>query len=85
MKSSHVMSFAAGILVAALGFGGLAVHAKIVTLNAAVGGVLPNAEGSLFCVTAASALKPIKGISRESKVRAPDGRDSIGVTLRCPV
>ena len=84
MKSSHITSFAAGILVGAIGFGGIAVHARMVTLNAAIGGVLPNSEGSLFCVSTASALRPIKGVPRESRVRAPGGSDSIGVTMRCP-
>ena len=85
MKSSHIISFAAGILVGTFGLGGLAVHAKMVTLNSAIGGVLPNSEGSLFCVSTASAIRSIKGASRESKVRAADGRDSIGVTMRCPI
>ena len=44
MKSSNITSFAAGILVGALGFGGIAVHAKMVALNSAIGGVLPNSK-----------------------------------------
>ena len=84
MKSSNITSFAAGILVGALGFGGIAVHARMVALNSAIGGVLPNSEGSMFCVSAKSAVRSIKGVSRESKVRAADGGDSTGVTMHCP-
>lgn len=60
-----------------------AAHARITTLNLAIAGVLPNSEGSLFCVTAANVLRPIRGVQREGKVAAPGG-DSYGTTLRCP-
>ena len=66
MKSSPIVIFAAGFIAGGIVFGGAVAHARIVTLNAAIAGVLPNSEGSLFCVTAASVLRPIKGVSRET-------------------
>jgi hypothetical protein len=84
MKPSPLVIFAAGFIAGAVLLGGAVVaHARIVTLNSSIAGVLPNSEGSLFCVTAASTLRPITGVSRSSTVGAPGGV-STGVTLRCP-
>lgn len=84
MKSSPIAIFAAGFIAGSVLLGGAVVaHARIVTLNAAIAGVLPNSEGSLFCVTAASVLRPITGVSRATSVNAPGGVSN-GVTLRCP-
>ena len=83
MRASRLVFFAAGFLAGGIVLGGVVAHARIVTLNSAIAGVLPNSDGSLFCVTAASVLRPIPGVQRSSTVTAPGGI-SIGVTLRCP-
>ncbi len=83
MKTFPIAIFAAGFVAGGVILGGFVAHARIVTLNAAIAGVLPNSEGSLFCVTAASALRPIAGVFRSSSVTAPGGV-SHGVTMRCP-
>lgn len=84
MKLSPVAIFAAGFITGSVLLGGAVVaHARIVTLNFAIAGVLPNTEGSLFCVTAASGLRATTGVQRTTSVNAPGGA-SIGVTLRCP-
>lgn len=81
MQASPIAIFAAGFIAGGAALGG--AHARIVTLNSAIAGVLPNSEGSLFCVTAASVLRPITGVSRQTSVNAPAGV-SHGLTLRCP-
>jgi len=83
MQASPIAIFAAGFIAGGVALGGALAHARIVTLNSAIAGVLPNSEGSLFCVTAASVLRPITGVSRPTSVNAPDGV-SHGLTLRCP-
>ena len=83
MRNSPVAIFAAGFIAGAVVLGGAFAHARIVTLNLAVGGVLPNSEGSLFCVTSGSVLRPFSGVSRNSSVTAPGGV-AYGVTFRCP-
>ena len=83
MKTPPIAIFAAGFLAGGIVLGGVVAHARIVTLNSAIAGVLPNSEGSLFCVTASSVLRPITGVSRNTSVNAPGGV-SYGVTMRCP-
>ncbi|WP_424812836.1 hypothetical protein [Roseococcus sp. YIM B11640] len=83
MAKSPYAFFAAGFVAGGVLLGGAMAHARFVALNAAVGGVLPNSEGSLFCVTANSVLRNIAGTYRPSTVNAPGGV-SAGVTLRCP-
>ena len=83
MTASPIAVFAAGFIAGGIVLGGVVAHARIVTLNASVAGVLPNSEGSLFCVTASSALRPINGVMRNSSVNAPGGV-AYGVTFRCP-
>ena len=83
MQKPRIATFAAGFIAGGLIFGGIIAQAKIVTLNSAIAGVLPNSEGSLFCVTAANVLRPIKGVARETSVGAPGGASS-GVSMRCP-
>ena len=83
MQKSRIATFASGFIAGGLLFGGIIAQARIVTLNAAVAGVLPNSEGSLFCVTATSTLRPIKGTARETSVNAPGGISN-GVSMRCP-
>jgi hypothetical protein len=83
MKNSPIAIFAAGFVAGGVVLGGALAHARIVTLNSAIAGVLPNSEGSLFCVTANSVLRPIVGTQRTTTVNAPGGV-STGVTMRCP-
>ena len=84
MKLSPIAIFAAGFIAGSVLLGGaFAAHARITSLNASIAGVLPNSEGSLFCVTAANVLGPIKGAVREGKVTAQGGT-SEGVSMRCP-
>ena len=62
MKLSLLAIFTAGFIAGSVLLGGSVVaDAKIVTLNLAVAGVLPISEGSLFCVAAASVLRPSQG------------------------
>lgn len=84
MNASSAAIFTAGFIAGGIVLGGVVAHARIVTLNAAIAGVLPNSEGSLFCVTSASVLRPIQGVSRSTSVGAPGGSVSTGVTLKCP-
>jgi hypothetical protein len=84
MQASPLAIFAAGFIAGGIVLGGVVVHARIVTLNASIAGVLPNSEGSLFCVTAASVPRPIAGVSRNTSVTAPGNGVATGVTLRCP-
>jgi hypothetical protein len=83
MPSSPMAIFAAGFVAGGVVLGGFVAQARITTLNAAIAGVLPNSEGSLFCVTAANVLRPITGVYRQTSVTAPGGV-SYGATLRCP-
>ena len=83
MPASPLAIFAAGFLAGGIVLGGVVAHARIVTLNSSIAGVLPNSEGSLFCVTASSVLRPINGVVRNSSVNAPGGVAN-GVTFRCP-
>ena len=83
MRSFPIAAFAAGFLAGGIVLGGVVAHARIVTLNASVAGVLPNSEGSLYCVTASSALRPITGVYRATNVSGPGGVSN-GATLRCP-
>ena len=83
MQKPRIATFAAGFIAGGLIVGGVIAHARITTLNASIAGVLPNSEGSLFCVTAANVLRPIKGVVRETSVTAPGGVSN-GVTMRCP-
>ena len=84
MRASPLIVFAAGFVAGGIALGGALAHARIVTLNSAVAGVLPGSEGSLFCVTGGSAVRPIAGVMRASRVSASGGGVSDGVTLRCP-
>ncbi len=83
MKNSPIAIFAAGFVAGGIILGGALAHARIVMLNSAIAGVLPNSEGSLFCVTANNVLRPITGVTRNTSVNAPGGV-SYGVTMRCP-
>jgi hypothetical protein len=83
MPASPIAIFAAGFIAGGFVLGGVVAQARIVTLNSAIAGVLPNSEGSLFCVTAGSVLRPITGVTRNTSVNAPGGV-SYGVTMRCP-
>lgn len=83
MRTSPIAVFAAGFLAGGIVLGGFVAHARITTLNASIAGVLPNSEGSLFCVTAGNVLRPITGVQRSTSVNAPGGV-SYGVTMRCP-
>ncbi len=62
MKASQAEIFAAGFITGGVVLGGLVAQARIVDLNLSVAGVLPNTQGSLFCVTSNSVLRPIKGV-----------------------
>ena len=83
MHLHPIAIFAAGFMAGGIVLGGVVAHARITTLNASIAGVLPNSEGSLFCVTAANVLRPITGVYRQSSVNAPGGV-SYGATFRCP-
>ncbi|MBX9749744.1 MAG: hypothetical protein K5Q68_09040 [Roseococcus sp.] len=85
MKASPIAIFAAGFMAGGIVLGGALAHARIVMLNAAIAGVLPGSEGSLFCVTANSVLKAGTGVQRDTSVRVPGSQEiSYGVTMRCP-
>ena len=84
MRASSTAIFAAGFIAGGVTLGAFVAQARIVTLNASIAGVLPNSEGSLFCVTADSGVRPITGVSRTTNVAARGGGVSTGVTLRCP-
>ncbi len=82
MQASHVALFAAGFVAGGIALGGIVAHARIATLNASVAGVLPNSGGSLFCVTAASAIRPIRGVFREVSVRGLRKQVLLAAALR---
>lgn len=85
MKTSPIAVFAAGFLAGGIVLGGFVAHAWITTLNASIAGVLPNSEGSLFCVTADNKARPITGVYRATTVNAQSAPGiSGGATLRCP-
>ncbi|MEI6162718.1 MAG: hypothetical protein WCP77_23050 [Roseococcus sp.] len=63
--------------------GGYTAHARITSVNGSIGGVLPNSEAGLLCVTAANVVRPVRGVWRESTVNGPSGL-ATGVWLRCP-
>jgi hypothetical protein len=84
MKSNTIVGFVAGLLVGGIVLGGVA-QARITTINASIAGVLPNSEGSLFCVTAGNRARPITGVYRATTVTAQSAPGiSGGATLRCP-
>jgi len=83
MNHSPIAIFAAGFLAGAVALGAVAAHARMTQINLSIGGVPPNSEAGLLCVTAANAVRPIRGVSRESTVSAPAGQ-ATGVWLRCP-
>lgn len=83
MQASPIAIFAAGFMAGGIVLGGAFAHARITQLNASIAGVLPNSEGSLFCVTAGNVLRPIPGVTRYTSVNAPGGVSN-GVTMRCP-
>ena len=84
MRASPIAIFAAGFIAGGIALGGVLAHARIVTLNASIAGVLPNSEGSLFCATAASKVRAIAGVMRSTTVNASGGGTSTGATLKCP-
>jgi hypothetical protein len=85
MQANIITAFAAGFLAGGIALGGVVAHARITTINASVAGVLPNSEGSLFCVTAANQARPITGVYRATTVNAQSAPGiSGGATLRCP-
>lgn len=84
MRASPFAIFAAGFLAGGIVLGGVVAHARIVTLNASIAGVLPNSEGSLLCAAANSTVRAVVGVSRPLTVNATGGGVSTGVTLRCP-
>lgn len=83
MRTSPIAVFAAGFLAGGIVLGGVVAHARITSVNLSIAGVPPNSEGGLLCVTAANAVRPIRGTFRESTVGAPAGQ-ATGVWLRCP-
>ena len=85
MRAFPIAAFAAGFLAGGIVLGGVVAHARITTLNASIAGVLPNSEGSLFCVTADNRVRPITGVYRATTVNAQSASGiSGGATLRCP-
>lgn len=85
MKTHILTAFAAGFLAGGVVLGGVVAHARITTINAAIAGVLPNGEGSLFCVTPENRARPITGVYRATTVQAQSAPGiSGGATLRCP-
>lgn len=84
MKLSPIAIFAAGFISGSVLLGGtFAAYARITSVNGSIGGVLPNSEAGLLCVTAANVVRPVRGTWREGTVGAPAG-SSTGVWLRCP-
>jgi hypothetical protein len=83
MQASHIAIFAAGFIAGGIVLGGYVAHARITSVNGSIGGVLPNSEAGLLCVTVGNAVRPIRGVWREGTVGAPSG-SSTGVWLRCP-
>lgn len=85
MPASRVVIFVAGFITGGIALGGIVAHARITTLNASIAGVLPNSEGSLFCVNVENRVLPIRGTYRETSVNAQASPGvSYGATLRCP-
>ena len=84
MRASPIAIFVAGFIAGGIALGGVLAHARIVVLNGSIAGVLPNSGGSLFCSTAASAVRPIKGVSRDVSVATSGGGVSWGIELKCP-
>ncbi|MBU8539205.1 hypothetical protein [Falsiroseomonas tokyonensis] len=84
MQIARIASFAAGFLAGGIVLGGYVAHARITSVNLSIGGVLPNSEGGLLCVTAANAVRPsIRGTWREGTVGVPGGT-ATGIWMRCP-
>jgi hypothetical protein len=83
MQASPIAFFAAGFIAGGIVLGGYVAHARITSVNGSIGGVLPNSEAGLLCVTTGNAVRAIRGIVRESAVGVPAGTAS-GVWLRCP-
>ena len=83
MRTSPLAIFAAGFLAGGIVLGGVVAHARITSVNGSIGGVLPNGEAGLLCVTAANVVRPVRGVSRESTVNSGNGQ-ATGVWLRCP-
>ncbi|MBU8537654.1 hypothetical protein [Falsiroseomonas tokyonensis] len=85
MQASPIAIFAAGFIAGGILLGGVVAQARIHMLTTAVGGVPPNSEGSLLCVTATNAIRATTGASRNASVNVPGGVGvSYGVTMRCP-
>ena len=84
MKLSPIAIFAAGFIAGSVLLGGaIAEHARITSVSLSIAGVPPKSEGGLLSVTAANAVRPIKGAMIENSVQAPGGKAG-GVRLRCP-
>ncbi len=84
VQIARIASFAAGFLAGGIVLGGYMAHARMTSVNAAIGGVLPNSEAGLLCVTSANAVRPgIRGTWRESTVGVPGG-SATGIWMRCP-
>ena len=83
MRTSPIAFFAAGFLAGGIVLGGVVAHARITSVNGSIGGVLPNSEAGLLCVTTGNVVRTVRGTSREGTVGAPSG-PSTGVWLRCP-
>jgi hypothetical protein len=84
MRTSPLLTFAAGFVAGGIALGAIAAHARIFLLNSANAGVYPNSEGSLFCTSTSGQVLSIRGVSRETNVTAANGGISYGVTFRCP-
>lgn len=84
MRASPIAVFAAGFVAGGIVLGGVLAHARIITLNASIAGVLPDSEGSLFCAAGNSTVRAVVGVTRPSVVNATGGGASTGVTMRCP-
>ncbi len=83
MRTSPKAAFAAGFLAGGIMLGGLVAHARITSVNGSIGGVLPNSEAGLLCVSATNVVRSVRGTSREGTVGTPAG-PATGVWLRCP-
>lgn len=82
MRTSPIAAFAAGFLAGGIILGGVVAHARLTSVNGQIAGVPPNSGGSMFCVTAANAVRAVAGVSRIVTVGVPGGT-STGVELRC--
>ena len=83
MRTSAIAIFAAGFLAGGIVLGGVVAHARMTSVNGSIGGVLPNGEAGLLCVSATNVVRSVVGVSRVSTVTGPSG-PSTGVWLRCP-